>query len=245
MTLPAITLPIQVPEALPLLLHPAIVHFAIVLPLVILIIELINLFTKRKALSISIYALFVLLMIVYVAAYIFGVTDGREAGPLLNDEGAADLKSHKLLGTYLIYFALLPIVLKIVSFFVDKGWSRALYSSALVLLIALTFYQGDKGGELVYKHGANVASQQALLDSLEELEFELDDCKEQLADSNEDNASAADTNTTANDSNVTLAGVPAVENNGTKAALSDSNTTTVPVKMDDNGTKKSDIGNIK
>ncbi len=245
MTLPSITLPIQVPEAVPLLLHPAIVHFAIVLPLVILFIELINLFTKRKALSISIYALFVLLMVIYVAAYITGVTDGREAGALLNDEGAADLKSHKLLGTYLIYFALLPIILKIVSFFVDKGWSRALYSLALILLIALTFYQGNKGGKLVYKHGANVASQQALEERLEELTFELEDYKELLADSNEDNVSAADTNVTVHDSNATLAGATDIENNGTKAASTENNVTTVRVKNDDNSIKKSDINSSK
>jgi len=58
------------------------------------------------------------------------------------------LKAHKLLGTYLVYLALLPLLLKVLSLFVKKGWSRALYSAGLLLFIGLTFYQAKEGGEL-------------------------------------------------------------------------------------------------
>ncbi len=245
MNLPLISLPIQVPETLPLLLHPAVVHFAVVLPLVILIIELINLFTKRKSLTISVYALFVLLMVVYVAAYMTGVTDGREAGPLLNNEGAAELKEHKLLGIYLIYFALLPVVLKVMSIFVNKGWSRALYSLALVALVAFTFYQGKEGGELVYQHGANVASQQVLEDKLEELEFELEECQEQIAESDEDNVSALDVNATLSDNNATIVVPKAVDVNVSKVEPVDGNVSNKIVKKDANSTQNSEVNSSK
>ena len=244
MNLPLISLPVQVPETLPLLLHPAVVHFAVVLPLVIIIIELINLFTKRRALSVSVYVLFVLLMVIYVAAYMTGVTDGREAGTLMNDEGVAALKEHKLLGTYLIYFGLLPVVLKVMSLIVKKGWSRALYSFALVALVAFTFYQGKEGGELVYKHGANVASQQVLEDKLEELEFELEDCQEQIAESEDDNMSVSDTNTTLTDSNATVA-IPQADANVSKLEPVDSNVSAKMVKTDVNSTKNSEVNSSK
>ena len=210
MNLPSITLPVQFPDVIPLLLHPVAVHFAVVLPLIILILELINLITKRKALSITVYILFVLLIAVFAAAYATGLTDGKEAGPFLSDEGMTALKSHKLLGTYLVYLTLLPLLLKVLSLFVKKGWSRTLYSSGLVLMIALTFFQAKKGGELVYSYGANVSSQQTLQERVEELNDTIDTLKngyeEQItalkADLSDCNQSLTETNSTAATSGV-------------------------------------------
>ena len=52
MTLPAITLPkVELPFDIPVLLHPAVDHFMIALPVVILVLEPINLMMKKKALS--------------------------------------------------------------------------------------------------------------------------------------------------------------------------------------------------
>jgi uncharacterized membrane protein len=156
MDLPIISLPVQVPELMPLLLHPVAVHFAVVLPLVILILELINLVTKRKALTVTVYLLF---------------------GPLLSDEGMAALKSHKLIGIYLIYLALVPIVLKAVTLFVKKPWVRIIYLLSFIGVISLTVFQAKEGGELVYNYGANVSSQQALQDRVETLEDEMEELK--------------------------------------------------------------------
>ncbi|MBU1643412.1 hypothetical protein KKE54_08630 [bacterium] len=205
MNLPAITIPVQIPDIIPLLLHPVAVHFAVVFPLIILILELINLITKRKALSITVYILFVLLVGVFAVAYATGLTDGKEAGPFLSDEGMAALKSHKLLGTYLVYLTLLPLLLKVLSLLVKKGWSRALYSIALVVVIALTFFQAKKGGELVYSYGANVSSQRALEERVEELNDTVDTLKngyeEQIAalkaDLSDCNQSLYETNSSA------------------------------------------------
>lgn len=178
MDLPVISLPLQVPDTLPLLLHPAAVHFAVVLPLVILIVELINLITKRKSLTVSVYLLFGLLIVALVAAYMTGVTDGREAGPLLSDEGLTALKSHKLVGIYLIYLALLPMILKGVSIVLKKPWARVLYILSFAGVLTLTVYQAKEGGELVFTYGANVASQQALEEKIESLEEETVTLKE-------------------------------------------------------------------
>ena len=177
MNLPDVGVSIPVSETLPLLLHPVVVHFAIVLPLIILVLELINLITKRKALSISVYLLFVLLIAVFMAAYATGLADGKEAVAFLNDEGAEALKKHRILGGYLLYIAVLPLVMKVVSLAVKKGWSRTLYALSLIVLISLTFYQGKKGGELVYDFGANVSSQQILEERVDQYEDAMEELK--------------------------------------------------------------------
>lgn len=49
MTLPVITLPkVELPFDIPVLLHPAVVHFMIALPVVIILLELINLIMKKR-----------------------------------------------------------------------------------------------------------------------------------------------------------------------------------------------------
>ena len=231
MNLPAVTLPLHIPDSIPLLLHPAAVHFAVVLPLVILILELVNLITKRKALSVTVYILFFLLTAVFIGAYATGVTDGKEAGPFLSDEGSEALKAHRVLGIYLVYLALLPLTLKVLSLFVKKGWSRALYSLGLVVLIALTFFQAKKGGELVYSYGANVASQQALEARIEELEEGMDTlqrrCEEQSAAGTESNQSLP-----GSDLNAT---VPAMEANLSKPGAVDANLSNQSGGADTNG----------
>lgn len=178
MTLPVIPLPLPVPEVIPVLLHPAVVHFAVVLPLVIIILELINLITKRKALTITIYVLFFLLAGVYLAAYAAGVIDGKNGGLLLSDEGLAHLKIHKQIGIYLLYLSVVPIVLKLFTLAVRKPWAKFIYLLTFIGIMALTGYQAKEGGELVYKYGLNVEAKTALDDTVEELQDELDEVKE-------------------------------------------------------------------
>ena len=246
MNLPTITIPIDLPDVIPVLLHPVAVHFAVVLPLVILILELINLITKRKALSVSVYILFVLLMVVFVAAYATGVTDGKEAGPLMSDDGMAALKAHKLLGIYLVYLTLLPLALKVLSLFVKKGWSRALYSLGLVALIALTFFQAKKGGELVYSYGANVSSQLALEDKIEELEDEMDELKnsyeEQIAALKPE---VSDSNQSLSETNATVSQPSISDINSSKVESVDTNVSVTAVKVDSNSTKSSEVNSSK
>jgi len=178
MTLPAIPLPLPVPEVIPVLLHPAVVHFAVVLPLVILILELINFITKRKSLTITVYILFILLAVVYLGAYGTGVIDGKNGGLLLSDEGLEHLKAHKQIGIYLLYLSGVPILLKLFTLAVKKPWAKIIYMLSFVGIIALTLFQAKEGGELVYKYGLNVEAKIAFEDQLEELTDEMDEVKE-------------------------------------------------------------------
>jgi len=246
MTLPVIPLPFAVPEVIPVLLHPVVVHFAVVLPLVILILELINLITKRKSLTITIYILFVLLVGVFVSALATGVIDGKNGGLLMSDEGLEHLKQHKLIGIYLLYLSALPIVLKLFTLAVKKPWAKVVYLLSFVAIITLTLYQAKEGGELVYEYGLNVEAKTALDDTVEELQDEMDELKEsyeeqitalkaQLGDSN---------GTTSETSTAPTADKPAaIENIKTDANVVDKNVTVI--NIDVNSTKSSEINSTK
>jgi uncharacterized membrane protein len=181
MTIPEIKIPVEIPsvvtDAVPHMFHPILVHFAIVLPLIVVILELVNVIMKRRSLTVSIYLLFILGMIVFAGAYLSGITDGSEAGPLLSAAGQEELKEHKNIGTLLLYLTLVPIIFKIFSVIVKKAWAKALYVLLLIAFAALTVYQAKDGGELVYKYGANVQAVQTAEDRIEELEDEIDALK--------------------------------------------------------------------
>ena len=244
MNLPTLPLPIPVSEAVPILAHPAAVHFAVVLPLVILILELINLITKRKSLTITVYVLFVMLAGVFLAAYATGVTDGKEGGLLLSDDGMAHLKEHKNIGIYLLYLSALPILLKLLTLAVKKPWAKIVYLLSFVGIIALTVYQAKEGGELVYKYGLNVEAKVALDDTVEELQDEMDELKE----SYEEQIAALQeklekSKQMTEDTNVTVAPVVPATSETAKLESVDSNVTAV--KVDVNGTKSSEVNSSK
>ncbi len=180
MNLPAIEIPIKLADYgihLPVHLHPPIVHFAIALPVILLFIEIINLFMKRRALSITTTLLIFLIAFIFLGAYFAGKVDGKEAFAYLSSEAQEELKEHKLLGIYLVYSTGVLLLFKLIAFFVKKWWSKALYLLILLGFIAATFIQGKHGGELVYTYGANVKAVQTLEDKVEELEDQIEELK--------------------------------------------------------------------
>ncbi len=186
MNLPSFDIPIPpLGFDIPLLMHPPIVHFAIVLPIVILILELINLLMKRRGLTITALTFFIFLMIIYAAAYITGKTDGSEAYEMLSKAGQADLKEHKLIGTYLMLGTVVLFFLKLFAMALRTWWMKLLYMLALIGFVAAVFYQGKEGGELVYKYGANNERVMDLSSELDDLQEELEELKEANAESEE------------------------------------------------------------
>jgi len=179
MTLPAIPdLPIPpLGFDIPTLIHPPLVHFAIVLPVVILVLEIYNFFVRRRSISALSFILLMVTIAIFVGAWLTGKVDGKNTFDLLTAEGKDVLKEHKLIGTYLVYGSGLLLLFKIfaVSF---KGWkSTFLYILLLIGFVAGTLYQGKEGGELVYEQGANNARVQALSDELFDLKDEMEDLK--------------------------------------------------------------------
>ncbi len=191
MQLPEITVPVTLPFDVPLMLHPVVVHFAVVLPVIILLIEIANLGFKRRALSVTSLLLLLLTVVVYAAAYFTGKADGSEAWPMLGDDAQAELKMHKLIGTYLVYAVAVPLLLKLLAMLVKARWAKILLILSLIGFIAGVFKQGHDGGELVYEYGVNVEVVSEARDELEEATGTIDELEAELEKAKTENATLA------------------------------------------------------
>ena len=179
MELPAITLPkVELPFDIPVLLHPAVDHFAIALPVVILLLELMNLILRKKAISGVSFFLIILTVVAAVGAYFTGLVDGKEAYPALTEAAKEALSEHKLLGTYLMLASGVVLFFKILAMITGKGIIKGLYLLILIAFVAGIFEQGKEGGELVYKYGMNVEQVKVLDDELFDLKEELEEATE-------------------------------------------------------------------
>jgi len=175
MTLPALSIPeIPIPIEIPELLHPAIVHFVIAIPVVVFLLELYNLVVKKR--SISLFSLFLLIVVAVAmfAAYLTGGIDGKATWDILSAEGQSELKTHKLLGIYLVYASLGLVLFKLLFMAIRKTIGRVIFIFILGGFIALTLNQGKEGGELVYKYGANNEVVTELKDDLSDAEDDSD-----------------------------------------------------------------------
>ena len=182
MTLPAITLPkVELPFDLVVLLHPPVVHFMIALPVIILLLELLNLIFKKKAIGgVNFFLIFIMILVAAVA-YLTGLTDGKEAYPALTKAGKTALSEHKLLGTYLLLAPVVVLLFKFLAAVTKNGFMKFLYIIVLMVLVYAIFIQGKEGGELVYEHGMNVEKVSDLDDELFDLKEEVEELNEKLA----------------------------------------------------------------
>jgi uncharacterized membrane protein len=178
MTLPEIVLPkIEIPFDIPLLMHPPIVHFIIAIPVIVLILEILNLVMKKKAVGGVSFLLLLLTVVAAIGAYFTGLTDGKEAYAALNEAAKADLSEHKLLGTYVLLGSAVVLFFKLLAMTGSK-LLKALYMIILIVFLVLLFKQGEEGGELVYEHGLNVKKVQELDNALFDLNEEKEEVKE-------------------------------------------------------------------
>ena len=171
---------LKLPIHIPLLMHPVAVHFAIALPIIALLLEVSNIFVKRKCVGVISSLLLFLAAFVYLAAFFTGKNDGSEAYSLLSAAGKEELKEHKMLGIYLVYGAAAIFILKLIFAAISSRIAKIIFTILLAVFVGFALKQGKEGGELVYKYGANVQAVSAMDDKVMELEDELDSCKEKL-----------------------------------------------------------------
>ena len=136
-----------------MMLHPATLHFAMVLPLVALVFGLIYLMNRSE------HASKVSTRLTVIAAIAMGVAwyTGNQAGPViydyLSEAGQKTLIDHKTIGLYL---AVAMGVIALIKLIGCKMRNFIIEAFAIVLLLgatAVTLAQGKLGGEIVYNHG--------------------------------------------------------------------------------------------
>ena len=141
-------------EELPI--HPSIVHFAIVLPIITLIFEAIFRISKNYTYSHISYFLAILSALAFAGAMFSGNIDGPNAYPLMSSEGQHELKEHKELGLYITIAMGILAMVKIASVRLKKEILGLVFLVGMIGVVGITMQQGHDGGELVYKYAANV-----------------------------------------------------------------------------------------
>jgi len=134
MNLPPLTLPkVPIPfDNIPEMLHPMVVHFAIALPVVVLLFEIINLVVKKRAIGIVSFLLLLISSATIAISYLTGNVDVSHIEVLTNT-----LQEHQILGTYLVVFSMIVVVLKLISALWQTGIVKTLYLILLMLLLPL------------------------------------------------------------------------------------------------------------
>jgi len=164
------------------LLHPPLVHFAVVLPLVALAFQIAYMITKNEAHSVYAARILAVAAIMMVAVWYTGGEEGKLAYPLLDAEGKKELLAHKAYGMYVM---ITTLVIAAIKFAACKMKSGALEAGSLLLMLSLVGmvgYQGSLGGDVVYEHGGNVK----VTKDLKECKAELEEAAMMSDDDDED-----------------------------------------------------------
>jgi len=135
------------------MLHPATVHFAMVLPVVASVFGLIYLVKRDELMSKISSRATLIAALAMIGVWYTGNQAGPEIYDYLSKAGKHELMEHKALGLYLAIAMGIIAVLKIAGCLMKKFIIEAV---AIVLLLGatvVTFAQGKDGGEIVYNYG--------------------------------------------------------------------------------------------
>lgn len=138
------------------LLHPPLVHFAIVLPIVALFVQIAYSVSNNYLYSQWASRVLIIAALFMLGAWYTGGLEGQDVYPLLNDAGQSALKQHKNIGLYLM---IITIILALIKFIACKSRNVVLETIVLVGLLGISSglaYQGLLGGDVVYKYGGGV-----------------------------------------------------------------------------------------
>jgi len=157
MNLPQISLPhIPIGIDIPHLIHPCIIHMVIALPIIILILEIINLFTKRKIVGVVSFFFISLLLFISLIAYLSGSADAKFAHDSLSSPVWNLIETHRLLAVYIIYITAILLIFKLLSgIFRNTAMKILMFFTLFILIIAIA-NSAKRGKSLVYDYGVNV-----------------------------------------------------------------------------------------
>ena len=136
-----------------MMLHPASVHFAIVLPVVASVLSVAYLLTKTESMSKLSSRATLVAALAMIAAYFTGAQAGPEVFNYLSPHGKEELLEHKEMGLYLAVIMAIVAVIKIAGCKLKKFPLELLAIVMLLVATVATFAQGKDGGEIVYEYG--------------------------------------------------------------------------------------------
>jgi len=157
------------------MLHPASAHFAIVLPIIALVIGMAYLLKPSQLMS-KISTRFMLFAAIFITvAFFTGKEDGGEVYILLSSEGQLLLKEHKEFALYLVVTMWVATLVKMFGC-MKENIKAEIFAILLTAIIAGgVLYQGKMGGELTYTHGAHVQNHSDGMDCLDDPEEFLEE----------------------------------------------------------------------
>ena len=136
-----------------MIIHPATVHFAMVLPLVASFFGLAYLYTRTELMSKIAARTTLVAALAMIAVWYTGNQAGPQIFDYLSEAGQHELKEHKELGLYL------AIAMGIIALIQMAGCKLKKFSLEVIAILLLlgatatTFLQGKHGGEIVYNYG--------------------------------------------------------------------------------------------
>lgn len=136
-----------------MMLHPATVHFAIVLPVVASIFGIIYLVNKNETIGKLSSGFTFFSAIAMLVAWYTGYKAGPEVYNYLSEAGQHELVEHKTLGLYLTIAFVIIAAIKSTGCRMKNFTIEAIAIILLLIATATTFMQAKDGGEIVYEHG--------------------------------------------------------------------------------------------
>lgn len=175
---------------MPTLLHFPIVHFATAFLVIAILLEVINIFFKRKSLSVFSLLVIVLVASLMILAYLTVGINDKELIMIVADSGKSGLSEYKEFGTYLAYGALALIVLKLLFMTLSSGMTRLSFAIMLIGYLVLSVNQITKGTLLKQVHGIDSQAISIIKDERDRLKNRYailkESCQENSTDRNED-----------------------------------------------------------
>ena len=139
------------------MLHPAIAHFAISLPIISLVLGLLYLFKPSEMMSKISTRFLVFGALFVIVAYFTGKEEAKVVFSTLSPDGKADLVEHAKLALYLAIGMGLTAAIKMFGCFKKMFKVEIIAIVLLLVLSGAILFQGKLGGELTFEHGAHVA----------------------------------------------------------------------------------------
>ena len=139
------------------MLHPAIAHFAISLPIISLVLGLLYLYKPNELMSKISTRFLVFAAIFVIVAYFTGKNDASEVFSTLTPDAKALLIQHAQLGLYLAIGMGVVAVIKFVGCLKNMFKVELIAVLLLLVLSGATLFQGKMGGQLTFDYGTHVS----------------------------------------------------------------------------------------